>query len=761
MSLRIPKYLLRLIALSLFLGALPVFFLGSYSYFKSTGVVKHEAIENNKSLLFQTEMRVEQLLTGVDTSVAQFITSPIVTTMSDRELSQNHYEAFNELTKNLSNLQKYDGGVEDVTFVNLDKHWIVNNKIAESLDELPNRNLIEQYANLSQNSIWLPEAPREQIPRGMSTTKGVNLIKKIPLNPLLPYGILIVKLPMTKLQETLSQDGMQREIMILDANYRLITSNQEGGMSGKPELKNELIDRLQMENSSGFFQYNRNNFSYGITFRKSNYNEWIYVSIISMEAVSKELRSIGWFTVFISLSTVLVLFIISVYLSRRMYSPIRQLYNLVMPFSKSEAAHDRDEFKFIGQRIRYMHSAKDKLEKQLQGQLDQIREHFMMKLLKGKVNAEEIRDWLQAYQHARSWNQVYVLSARIDTLEGTRYGEKDRDLLLFSINNVAAELVPDRQRLIPILIDDFQVMVIGSCEEDHLAEVSRLAEHIQETVEKLLHLAISIGISSAFQDIKYTSTAFLESTDALNYRVKLGRASILRMDDIRSKLGDAARYPEETATELVDAIKRLDEDKIDDRLDLFMNQLFNKDLKFQAYQMALIRLISDLNRIAENFGESLGSKPESAAENKTLIEQLFELKTAEEIKQWFRHTIIDMLMQLVHRQQQTQYRSISEKMIAIIHEHYHSDLTLESCATMLNYHPNYIKRVFRNETGDNFSDYLTQYRMKVAKKMLVETNVKVSDIAVKIGYSSSQNFIRYFRKVEGVTPGQYREGNAQ
>ncbi|MNJ03635.1 DNA-binding transcriptional regulator AraC [compost metagenome] len=49
------------------------------------------------------------------------------------------------------------------------------------------------------------------------------------------------------------------------------------------------------------------------------------------------------------------------------------------------------------------------------------------------------------------------------------------------------------------------------------------------------------------------------------------------------------------------------------------------------------------------------------------------------------------------------------------------------------------------------------YRFKMAKKWLEETDMPVKDIAARLRYNNSQNFIRSFRKQEGMTPGQYRE----
>ncbi|KRF03357.1 hypothetical protein ASG89_23230 [Paenibacillus sp. Soil766] len=75
----------------------------------------------------------------------------------------------------------------------------------------------------------------------------------------------------------------------------------------------------------------------------------------------------------------------------------------------------------------------------------------------------------------------------------------------------------------------------------------------------------------------------------------------------------------------------------------------------------------------------------------------------------------------------------------------------------MNYSPNYLTKVFRKETGVNFSDYLSEYRMNMAKQWLLETDMKIFEIAEKLKYNTPANFIRYFRKLGGTTPGQYRD----
>jgi two-component system response regulator YesN len=84
---------------------------------------------------------------------------------------------------------------------------------------------------------------------------------------------------------------------------------------------------------------------------------------------------------------------------------------------------------------------------------------------------------------------------------------------------------------------------------------------------------------------------------------------------------------------------------------------------------------------------------------------------------------------------------------------------LEECASRLNYHPVYVSRILKKETGLSFSEYLSRFRMSMAKKWLTDTEMRVSEIANRLNYTNSSTFIRYFNKSEGITPGQYRKAH--
>lgn len=83
-------------------------------------------------------------------------------------------------------------------------------------------------------------------------------------------------------------------------------------------------------------------------------------------------------------------------------------------------------------------------------------------------------------------------------------------------------------------------------------------------------------------------------------------------------------------------------------------------------------------------------------------------------------------------------------------------LTLSSIARRLNCHPKYLSRIFQRSMGMSIADFLTNMRIERASSLLKIGRLDVTRIAYEVGYTDKSNFSRSFRKVMGMTPGQYR-----
>ncbi|UZO82608.1 AraC family transcriptional regulator [Aquimarina sp. ERC-38] len=90
-------------------------------------------------------------------------------------------------------------------------------------------------------------------------------------------------------------------------------------------------------------------------------------------------------------------------------------------------------------------------------------------------------------------------------------------------------------------------------------------------------------------------------------------------------------------------------------------------------------------------------------------------------------------------------------------EHYKQDVSLNECAEMVNMTVSAFCRYFKSETNYTFTNYLNKVRIDFAKKLLINTNIPIKEIAFDCGYNSVPYFNRQFKKLEQVSPYTFRK----
>ena len=99
------------------------------------------------------------------------------------------------------------------------------------------------------------------------------------------------------------------------------------------------------------------------------------------------------------------------------------------------------------------------------------------------------------------------------------------------------------------------------------------------------------------------------------------------------------------------------------------------------------------------------------------------------------------------------------KAVVFIQQHYNEPISLEQTAMESNLNPEYLSRVFKEETGYNYSAFLSNIRLKKAEYLLINTVEKVQNIAEMVGYSNVSYFSTIFKKKYGVNPYEFRRNN--
>ncbi|MBO4927728.1 MAG: response regulator transcription factor [Clostridiales bacterium] len=132
--------------------------------------------------------------------------------------------------------------------------------------------------------------------------------------------------------------------------------------------------------------------------------------------------------------------------------------------------------------------------------------------------------------------------------------------------------------------------------------------------------------------------------------------------------------------------------------------------------------------------------------------------TAEEVRDYL-VDILTVAIKMRDTEAQKRGNDIIDNAVAYINQHFaDEDISLDSVAEAINISANYLSALFSHKVGLSFVEYITKKRMTKAKQLLRNTSKRSGEIACEIGYKDPRYFSFVFKKNQGCTPSQYRNG---
>lgn len=753
------SFYFKLLTFITILTTVPVLVVGLFSYLKSSAVIESNIAKEKEQSVYQIQTNIEQALKTVDLSVTNFVTSYHLIHTLGEELSPEQFHLYNQTKKEINQLQRFDVGISDFLLISLDKEWRMNNNGLRRLEHHQKEQIKEHYMSTPAKSYWLVEKKEDllfDVNSGLNCPYYISLVKQLPLGSTEISGLSIAYIPICHFKEMLQNNNDSETIMILDENQHIIAHSQFNEIGNAYTNESFFAKVESNKKNAGQFNLKEKESDYNVTYRKSDFNDWTYVSKVRLRDLYEQSHSIRSFTFLISSAILLFILIIAALYSKKLYKPINKIGTVLSSVINTNQTSSKDELGRIEQQIRFVLEENEQLETKLQGQIDQLKQLMTMRLIQGEMTPEELKEKIVSYEYNQIWKRATVIAIQIDNLEYSKYHNEDEDLLLLTINTIIKETIPSNQRLTPVVMNQTQVTIL-------LGNQVSLAETIDDVKDKLnqinnrikaeLDLSVSIGVSNTFTDLLDAESAYKESIDALRYTLKYGPGSVIFFKDVQIDTSFYTFYPRQLEKNLFSAIESGDKEKTDRYLEELINELFDNQSSHTQYEVAIIRLLTNLIDLTE----TLGIDVFELKKHHSLIEQLYQFRALPEVVNWFKEVIVYPLMNKVQERTESQYKNISDQIIHIVQQEFDSDISLNYIAQKLHYNPNYLSSIFKKETNTSFSEYLSLYRLTKAKEWLVETDMTVKEIAEKLQYNNSQNFIRTFKKAEGITPGKYRK----
>jgi two-component system response regulator YesN len=427
--------------------------------------------------------------------------------------------------------------------------------------------------------------------------------------------------------------------------------------------------------------------------------------------------------------------LISIIFSFGHYQPIKKIVNTFDNISQNNKEENKSEYEYIFDSVNNMVTANIQIKEQLELRNEYMRRDFMQKLLRGHVKFPEVDDEQLEKHYIAFPYPLYV----VFLIQSFRDVMKD-----YSISFQIAQYMNRNHIAYICETNDYIACVVNFSEESALSDIETHFLHSIHEIEQ----AYTCTISSARSDIHTSYAGIHNGYEEAKYAMEMVSGEYYRRYMPSDENYGYSKEMEKALRKAVLSGNHQETSRV-------LNEIFNlshgcsmNTIKYMAFS-----IISFLQSVLEEIG--LGQSSDNLLESADKINQF---TTSNEINGYLQKNA-EKIIRLRNDQMGKGGNLLIEHVKTYILNHLTDEnLNVTQIAEAVHISYSYLSRLFKQEIGENLSDYISKLRIEMACDLLKNSPpASIKDICEHVGYSNMTSFGRIFKNIVGMTPGQFRQ----
>ncbi|WNR46013.1 helix-turn-helix domain-containing protein [Paenibacillus roseipurpureus] len=698
--------------------------------------------------LDQATRQVNEQLTQLEVTLSQWAFNPIFgTRLRDKLNWGQELELANNLYKTLIIMRETNPLIAEVyLYVEPTNKLITGsggvNAVSDPVASKALHNLLQGEKDMYWTST-LPELTKVDILAPKQSFK-YTLVHRIAGSIPEKYGAIIVQLNTDKIGTYFKDFGDAGTSLLIDSQGDSLSTqvSKRGYTPLETSLKNTVLQRLEKQNL-GTFILKDNNRRYSASFGTISRlgTHWIFATATDVSQFSAPVVIMSRLILTVSLAGILAAILLAWFASKRLYRPVAKLIGEWQGLSEERQL----------------------LQTKVEEQLPTLMESFMLQLVQGRLyylNEKELAHRLAYYGWDMDDNQVAILVLQLSGLDNAegKFKTDDEQLVTFAAANIVNELTKLRFSQSHIInFQDLSVGILVKIPRDPVQttlklELKQLSADICSALHQTLHLQATLCLGQLRTELGLIPDTMEEARRTLKYGNLTNMNTLLDMEELIPRGEYTFFYPFEIEKDLIHAMRLGQEEDAIRFAERFVAELKNSDGVELFLHQAMAQLLGNI----QNALLQAGFHVYAFYEGQNLFEELLGIRQSPDMLKWLIHRIILPCMQELDQSHNKSLSKRVETIVRLVDEKYMTDISLEACADLIGIHISTLSKAFKTATGMTFLDYVLKVRIEASQKLLIETDLKISEIAEMVGYQHSW-FHRVFKKYVGITPTEYRE----
>jgi Response regulator containing CheY-like receiver domain and AraC-type DNA-binding domain len=417
---------------------------------------------------------------------------------------------------------------------------------------------------------------------------------------------------------------------------------------------------------------------------------------------------------------------------------------LLKPIKRSELRESVESLKNKIETERVSRAEYIKLKERLSENFAYLKEKFLNDLIQRSCFSDDIIDKLLYFsvESLSKYIQIAVIgTSHIDNEDSK--SEEEAVLLDLACAEIVKKYFQDYKDVYVIIDNSRKIVILNS---NSKIDIISSCEHIKDLLINRLNCYVSVGIGNAYKDLKNIKKSYREAFEALYYKLVYGKNQVIYFNDMSIESKGLDIKNEET-NELGFYIKA----GIDEKVIYIIDKLFQDIYSDPSYNIGQVRVLA-INIVTMTFNSitELGLDYEMMLDTKEFpYNYILKIDNATEIKEYLNNLILNAI-KYIKRARAKKVNKVFVEMVEYIQKNISDpELSLSSVANKFYLNPSYLCRVFKQEIGQSFIEYLTKIRIEKAIELFKETDLRNYEVCEKIGVPDPNYFGKCFKKYTG------------
>lgn len=425
---------------------------------------------------------------------------------------------------------------------------------------------------------------------------------------------------------------------------------------------------------------------------------------------------------------------------------------LMKPISRATVIETVDEAARKVDRIREKRSDQLKIQEKLQTVIPVVETGFVSNMvLSDRISDDD--EYRQLLEITQAYAFVEVIEFGADDGNGKLVSTVKSRLQVQESYTQIREIIKGAASCIVGPVMSNRILVVVPTDEEHLDYEGRIAviERTRSVLTELeqktgLRYRAGIGRTYPFADMR---RSYQDGANVLQY----SHARVSHVEDVSRNGQYEEGYPINLEREMFSYLEKGDVEGLRACAVKFFDRVISLDpgdlnsMRLKALEIVMRAETSAFDTSSVNYAYS---------SRRDYLSQVSALTSPIQIRSWFLEKMTEIASD-IRDSGQEQSESVAMRAQKYIRENFAKDISLDDVSREVNVSPYYFSKLFKEEVGENFIDYLTGLRIAKAKETLKDVSVSVKEAGLKSGYPDPNYFSRIFKKQTGMTPREYRE----